>query len=83
MTVEVTADHIKKGKPRSCSKCPAAHAIRSALGLKVPGVFVNAISGYISMKGGPYKMPDNLVDFVRRFDAGEAVSPISFDLPVQ
>ena len=80
MTVEVTAEHIKKGKPRSCSRCPVGWAIRGA----VPGgVLVNAIPGYICMVGGPFKMPENVVAFVRRFDAGEPVVPFAFPLPVQ
>lgn len=80
MTVDVTAEHIKKGKPRSCSRCPVGWAIRGA----VPGgVLVNAIPGYISMAGGPFKMPESVVEFVHRFDAGEPVEPISFELPVE
>ena len=83
MRVEVTAEHIRRGKKNDCFLCPVALAVSGACGRRV-----NAAVRQIGVKnrnGEDYGYVDTPVpaqQFMKAFDRGEAVEPFAFDLDV-
>ena len=74
MLISVTAEDIKEGRPRLPHKCPIARAATRETGR-------TCLVGTRTFKCGfdPYiRLPKKARDFVRNFDAGKKVKPISF-----
>jgi len=83
MTINITQDHIANGEKMACRRCPAALAIADATGIR--DVYVNGASvGFYlhSHRESVSMCPGSLATFVRDFDAGYDVEPLSFDLEV-
>ncbi len=79
MRIEVTAEDIEKGEPRSSCSCPVTLAIRRATMID----FV--MTGYLRINiGHCIKLfsPDAVKKFISAFDNDEPVKPFEFDLPV-
>lgn len=82
MKVNVTAEHIKSGKPMSSDCCPVALAINEIIGHS-PVVLVGHTNISIWPLGKAeryYKTPEEVAHFISAFDKGEAVEPFSFEL---
>ncbi len=80
MKINVTAEHIKRGKPKSCVYCPVALALKEQF---APVVF----NGWYVwcpplVKGALIEMPQEVLDFAADFDAGKPVEPFSFELAI-
>ncbi len=81
--VRVTQENIDKGQAMSTRNCPVARALKN-LGMKyctVNDVWIwkdNRPRGNDYMLGGP--TPKKAQDFIHKFDRGDEVEPISFDL---
>ena len=83
MKISVLENHILFGKKNSSSYCPIALALRDA-GLQLPQVAENVIQ---VVKQGPLcnsvrKTPLSALLFIKRFDAGMSVTPMSFELDI-
>lgn len=85
MLVTVTAEDIKNGQKKVCSRCPIALAVIRASGKKfasvVPGEFGCGDTDP-NFPGGQWKrysMPDVAYDFMRRFDTDRYVEPFTFE----
>ncbi len=79
MKIDLTQDEIDRGNPRSYTTCPVALAMRRCLKLGTPGILVGIRPGIIGLADGGYEMPKEVADFVRAFDAGKPVKPITFE----
>lgn len=80
LRVEVTADDIAEAT-RGAGGCPVARATRRAAGAEyvVAGVHwidVRGTDGYLLS----HPTPPAVAAFMRRFDRGETVAPMAFDL---
>ncbi len=69
MLIEVTESHIAAGKRQSCFSCPIALAT---------GGFVTL--GYILVNKLRYRVPGNVVEWMKDYDEEKEVRPISFYL---
>ena len=79
--IDVTAEDIELGIPRSSNACPIARAAKRVL--KGPlGVGVDDIAVF-GPKGGYYLLPDKAQRFLKKFDRKEPVKPISFDAELE
>jgi hypothetical protein len=91
--VAMIADDIVKGA-RGCITCPVARATgRAGLsrglaplsmkGLRTKPAYAHVTTLLIFV--GRYKAPTPpaVAEFIRRFDAGQAVAPIAFDLELE
>jgi hypothetical protein len=78
MTIQVTAEHIRKGSICSSASCPIALAISAAL-LTPCSVLHHSVSLY-----GDYQrhvnLPQSCADFINAFDTERPVSPFTFEL---
>ncbi len=74
--IKVTAELIRRGKPRSSSEDPIALAAR-AVGLT--GAAVTPAG--LKVGSLQYELPDDICNFVADWDAGRRVEPIAFDVP--
>jgi hypothetical protein len=92
VTVNVTADHIARGKEdHRCA--PVAIAIREALGITTDillwqesPLFVYGGSIALKTPAGPwhsYGLPDEARHLIRSFDAGNPVVPFAFELDLE
>ena len=73
--IEVTQEHIDKGRVHDGFRCPVAAAVKEATGEKwqVAPLWLRPA------RGGPTVWaPRSVVAFVRRFDRGEPVKPFRF-----
>jgi hypothetical protein len=80
--VDVTAEDIKDGEQRECSKCPLALALIRALPA-AENVQVGPWTAKMldkDMRRWFTSLPVTAMNFVRHFDEGGWVVPISFDL---
>ena len=80
-TINVTAEHIAKGKRRDCQSCPVALAIRDAL----PDVGVVKVGSEGLVLGNiPHlvelDLPKAVADFIWYFDDSGLVKPFAFEL---
>lgn len=71
MKIEVTQEHIDKGTPCTASDCPVALAIGHNCRVYIHSVTINGLK---------YSIPENVTDFIDRFDAGHSVQPFTFEL---
>ena len=79
--IDVTAEDIELGIPRSSNACPIARAAKRVL--KGPlGVGVDDICVF-SPKEKFYILPPHVIAWRRRFDAKLPVKPISFDTELE
>ena len=76
LKIEVTQDHINKGKPGNCRECAIA---QSLLG---DGVNVTVGMGGVNLNGKIYRFTKEFQQFVSRFDTygAEGVQPATFTL---
>lgn len=79
ITVNVTKTGITKGKIYSTDSCPVARSLR-ALGAR--HVDVNNRTAYFTLKDKHYfvDLPQNVQNFILKFDTGDEVKPFSFRL---
>ena len=82
-TFEVTQDHIDRGHPVEAASCPVALAIRE----RYPSVMVDGTeAGYGAYYGYSDErwvtLPEDVRWFVREFDSGKPVEPISFEIEI-
>lgn len=86
MRIEVTADDIAKGKRKSCDACPVARAIHRATGDGWNAVVYKdnciAVADDDDWDREEFTPPPEVAQFVKDFDAGRPVTPITFDLPI-
>lgn len=75
--VSVLRRHIESGQRSSRDRCPIALAIKEAL--ITPYVLVDPASISIN-NHACYKPTEQMVGFIRRFDAGRRVGPFYFEL---
>ncbi|KKN06533.1 hypothetical protein LCGC14_1076170 [marine sediment metagenome] len=75
MIVNVTQDHIKRGIQDDMCSCPIALALLPSMG----GVTV--AREYVATRDhGEFDLPPEAQQFIRDFDAGWMVYPISFEM---
>jgi hypothetical protein len=79
MKITVTEQHIEQGKQASQCFCPVALAIREATGIDQLCV----LSIGVIFKTGSVNLPEEASNFVLDFDAGQAVEPFEFELPIE
>jgi hypothetical protein len=82
-TINVTAEHIARGEPENCERCPVALAIMDALpGAGVPEVGPSQVTFRVADdKWADIDLPQAAGDFIETFDGGTAdVEPFTFDL---
>ena len=79
--VVVTAEDIAAGVPRAACACPIARAL-VRMGHSGPDVECQAISFRDAANGYRvhYTAPPVAIEFMERFDEGEPVDPIEFDM---
>lgn len=94
MKINVTAEHIKKGRRGHCMKCPVARAILEEFkkrGVKVKTLsvyddFVNVYAG-VHLKVQTMNFSNRVTQFIQNFDLvggkvkRKAPKPFSFMLP--
>jgi hypothetical protein len=80
MLIEVTQDHIEKGKTRGCFDCPIALAMIDA-GLRHPFVMNTIVS--TASSSCDMDLPQEAVEFIAGFDTGGFVKPFSFELDLE
>lgn len=90
--VKLTPADIRQGRMCSPRLCPVALAIKRATGRTVVSVGAAGVTtywrgkryhsdGFISdIRTGSFPLPKKAITFVKRFDAGLAVAPFSFEL---
>lgn len=77
--VTVTAEDIANGRPKSIFCCPNAIALQRATGCGK--AWIGRMS--LSLDGGDRKSqdtPPEVDEWIRKFDAGEVVEPISYSV---
>jgi hypothetical protein len=82
-TINVTAEHIERGKPEECEWCPVALAIMDALpAARVPSVGPSEVTFQAGIdKWADIALPPEAIDFIETFDGGTAdVEPFTFEL---
>lgn len=91
MQVSVTQAHIERGLQHSCVDCPVALALNDATGVphqpdehgaRRVGWFVLRTEAF-SPAHVPYHLPDEVLQFIKRFDARERVFPFTFTLALE
>ena len=81
MKIEVTQEDIEQGWPSSTTHCPIALAVKRTLQREVE-VYMASI---VLSPASPYRQRiwvGEIKDFVRDYDAGWPVQPITFDLEI-
>ena len=76
--VKVTQEHIRQGERQSATGCPVALAISEQLGLRK--VVVHGYHVLLGKFHGNFALPESVTDWIKSFDRGETVGPISFQL---
>ena len=81
MMVVVKQEHIEAGIRNSPNSCPIARAVRECLGID-GGVVVSEYAIHISNEKTTkrYDVPAVVRSFIKRFDVGEYVEPLEFEL---
>lgn len=79
MIIKVEQEDIDKGVKRDVEACAIARALRRKTHKKVSvGTFLARV--YQNRKVTRYHLPDEAVSFISRFDAGQPVQPITFEM---
>lgn len=83
MLIKVTQVHIDNGCRLSCSQCPIALAIYETSAL-IRNVRVRKITTFTDLYHGDkaFKLPDEALEFIQKFDSGLKVEPFEFTLGV-
>jgi hypothetical protein len=85
LTVNVTQEDIDAGVAKDCRRCPVAKALARALNSVVAHASDNILASLTLIGGRFYcdqivPAPPVVADFVRRFDAGQPISPFTFPI---
>ena len=77
--VNVTQNHIQRGRRSNSNYCPIALALKETLGLKTVSVSDGVLfgGGYERLR---VQLPLHARKFIRAFDDKKAVKPFSFTL---
>jgi hypothetical protein len=81
--VVVTTEHIERGEPENCERCPVALAIMDALpAAGVPSVGPSEVAFRVADDmWTDVHLPPEVSDFIESFDGGATdIGPFSFDL---
>lgn len=88
MKIQVTKEHIEKGREQSCRRCPIALALAEQLNC---GVMVN--NSHVEIYKSRSVIPSELKElvllpktarrFVARFDNGVSVKPFEFEFEIE
>jgi hypothetical protein len=78
MLINVTQEHIDKGKRGSVIFCPVARAVREVFG---DGVVASGAG--ILIKGYHHHVPHIVQEFMQNFDTTKPVKPFSFELETE
>ena len=82
MNITVTKDDIEQGQRRDPEQCAIARALLRAgldhLGVMGPSVMVSDSWGRLTS----VKLPEAVSDWIFNFDAGNTVSPFSFEVQI-
>jgi hypothetical protein len=81
-TINVTQEHIDKGKKGKCRECPIALAVQEKC---ISEISVGVISGAIFFDDDSHPASEMAVEairFVWAFDLNGKVEPFSFDLDI-
>lgn len=76
--IEVTAEDIAEGVPKDDCECPVARAIKRATGLRTSVAELGISVNCYYPDSVEVRTPDEVREFVTRFDAGSGVEPFSF-----
>ena len=82
--VQVTQDHITRGKRRIGYSCPVALALRDALSDDLLDSFLGDLI-YVgrwaaSVGDFHYDLDSSLVNYIHAFDGGEIIAPVTLDV---
>jgi hypothetical protein len=79
--IRVTWDHIKRGCREFCWCCPVALAVLAAIPGSGPSVILEIDLTY---RGRRYSIetPDEVLDWMTRFDRGQQMQLFEFELPL-
>lgn len=81
MIINVTQEHIDKGKRGRACGCPVALAVLELLNVKYGLVSVSPYTLYIEINNyRPFRLPPEATRFVSLFDDGQEVSPFTFEV---
>ena len=84
MKVQVKQRHIDKGIPNHWTESPIVLAVVEQRGgaevYETSDGFVTIMTGAFGTETADYRMPRSAREFSRRFDAGEDVSEITFNM---
>ena len=80
MKVEVTPQDIARGHPEDNCCCPVALAVRRAVGIATSVGTGKIVVDYATPWQTEIWNPEEVTEFVERFDAGLPVEPFAFDL---
>lgn len=83
MVISVTEHDIKMGYPGWPGMCPIALAAKRAFKTDYLTVMSGSIYVEAGYPGAPgeYKLPDEAVYFIGKFDSGLVVEPFTFEFP--
>ena len=82
MKIEVTQEDIQKGKKGNSCACPVWHAGNRA-GLIDFEVWNRSVVFVHNGQDARCLLPESVQTFIKKFDCGQPVEPISFDLEVE
>jgi hypothetical protein len=74
--INVTREHINRGRKKDCLECPIALAVKSF----APGTKV-AIDKLFFSTGKSLKLPAKITNWIKDFDNNLKVGLISFEIP--
>lgn len=77
--INVTSNHIKRGKPENCESCPIALAVREQLHWSKAETYVSDNIGSVD-RHVHYRLPEKAKRFMDRFDNALSVKPFTFNL---
>lgn len=77
MLIRVKQEHIDKGKPNNCIRCPIALALYDQVPFKY-GIYVMGFG--IVIDSVTYKLPTKIKQFIEDFDKLLDVNPFEFEL---
>lgn len=80
--VQVRQEHIDGAKPRTCTKCPIALAIKDLTGYPMVDVNNIVVTWWdpVELKFKMLYLPISAQQFIRAFDSDQAVLPFEFEL---
>jgi hypothetical protein len=84
MVINVTQEHISKGKRLACHECPVALAIAEVVKPEHE-VMVDCDISILNQSAGilwDAEYPPEVEEFIRAFDGDQPVEPFSFELDI-